>query len=447
MKTGLIIAVVFLSASFYTLDAQKSWSLGDCINYALENNLQVKRQELMVDNGRNNYMQSMFNILPNLNGVFNNSYSSGKTIDYSKFQYVDQNYWSSNMGLQSNVTLFSGLQNINNIQLNRYVFLKNQADLEKSKNDISLQVALYYLQVLFAKELEAVASGKLSVSTQQAERMQKMLNAGKIAQGEYYQARAQEANDRTSLVNASNNLLLAYLDLTQMLDLDSAGGFEIMIPENIDVELVAPLDPVQVIYEAAVSSMPQVTSAEYNLKSSRRQLAMAWGSASPSVTLSGSLSSRYSQLVENPLHPESEYSFIDQINDYYYKQVSVGLQIPIFNRLQVKNSISNAKLLVTDAEIQLQQVRDALYKTVQQAHTDASAAMEKYNASLEAVKYNEEAFKYAGSQYELGLMNTVDFNNAQNNFTAAQSNMLQSKYEYIFKLKILDFYMNKPLVL
>jgi outer membrane protein len=213
------------------------------------------------------------------------------------------------------------------------------------------------------------------------------------------------------------------------------------------VELVAPLDPVQVIYEAAVTSMPQVISADYNLKSSRRQLAMAWGSASPSVTLSGSLSSRYSQLVENPLQPGSDYSFIDQINDYYYKQVSVGLQIPIFNRLQVKNSISNAKLQVTDAGIQLQQVRDALYKTVQQAHADASAAMEKYNASVEAVKYNDEAFRYASSQYELGLMNTVDFNNAQNNFTAAQSNMLQSKYEYIFKLKILDFYMNKPLVL
>lgn len=446
MKTIILIAVFFLSI-FSGVKAQKLWSLEECVNYALENNLQLKRQTLMVAGGRNNYTQSMVNLLPDLNGAVNGSYSSGKTIDYSKFEYVDQNYWSGSMGLQSSMTLFSGLQNVNNIKYNRYVFLKDQADLEKAKNDVSLQVALYYLQVLFALELEEVAAGRLEVTSLQADRMQKLLDAGTIAQGEYYQTRAQQANDRTALVNAGNNLVMAYLDLTQMLDLDSAAGFEIEIPVNIDVELVIPPEPVSVVYEAALSSMPQIRSAEYSLLSSRSQLAMAWGSISPSLRFTGSLSTRYSELAVNSLEPERKYEFMDQVNDYYYKQVSFGLTIPVFNRLQVKNSISNARLMVNDAEIQMQMVRDALYKTVQQAHADAVAAMQKYSASLEAVRYNEEAYKYSRSQFELGLMNTVDFTSAQNSYSAARSDMLQAKYEYIFKLKILDFYMNRPLTL
>lgn len=447
MKKAIVFLYSLMMMGFIPLQAQKVWSLQECIGYALENNLQVKRQELNVEYGKNNYIQSFFNILPSINGSIYNSYSSGKTIDYSKFAYVDQNYWSSSIQLSSDLTLFSGLQNYNNILLNRYTFLQNQADLDKAKNDISLQLTVAYLQILFNRELEHIARSRLEVTGMQVERMKKMLDAGKIAQGEYLQVKAQEANDRTSLINAVNNLEIAYLDLTQLLDLDSTGGFDIVIPEDIEVELVNPIEPVQTIYEAAVQSLPQIKSAEYYLKSSRKQLALAWGQVSPTINLSGSLSSRYSELLENPLAPDDNYPFGDQLNDFYSKQVSVVLSVPIFNRLQVKNSISNAKLGVDDARLQLEIAQKALYKEVQQAHADAVAAMQKYNSSLEAVSYNEEAFKYTSQQYELGLVNMVDYSQAQNNYTKAQSDMLQAKYEYIFKLKILDFYMNKPIVL
>ncbi|MBN2480556.1 MAG: TolC family protein [Bacteroidales bacterium] len=447
MKTRLLLIFVMSVLGFFDAEAQRYWTLEDCINYALENNLQVKRQELYVENGKNNYIQSIFNTLPNMNGSMYNSYSSGKTIDYAKFEYVDQNYWSSNMQLSSNLTVFSGLQNYHNILLNRYTFLKNQADLDKARNDISLQLTISYLQILFARELENIARSRLEVTSMQVERMSKLLDAGNIAQGEYLQVRAQEANNRTAMINAGNNLNIAYLDLTQLLDLDSTGGFDIAVPADIDVELIAPLETVQNIYDAAVRSLPQIKSAEYYLKSSRKQLAMAWGQVSPTVSVSGSLSTRYSELALNPLTPGDDYPYLDQLNDYYYKQVSVVLSVPIFNRLQVRNSISNAKLGVNDAQLQLEMARKALYKEVQQAHADALASMEKYNSSLEAVKFNEEAFKYTNQQYELGLVNTVDYNLALNNLTTARSDMLQAKYEYIFKLKILDFYMNKPIVL
>ena len=187
------------------------------------------------------------------------------------------NYWSGTVGLNSNVTLFGGFQIINNIMKTKYDFLKSKSDLEKSKNDIALQLALAYLQVLFSKELVEVSRSKLDVTSMQAERTRKMLEVGNVAQGEYLQIKAQESNDKTSLINAQNNLEIAYLDLTQLLDLDSTGGFDVVIPSNIEVELLAPLEPVQNIFTEALNTMPQIKSAEYALKSSEKQLSMAWG--------------------------------------------------------------------------------------------------------------------------------------------------------------------------
>jgi outer membrane protein len=447
MKKAILFLCSLMLLGFIPAKAQKVWSLQECITYALENNLQVKRQELNVQYNKNNYTQSYFNTLPNLNGQVNKGYSSGKDFDYFKSEYVDQNYWSTNLGLSSNVTLFGGFQAINNIMMAKYDFLKSQSDLEKSKNDISLQLALAYLQVLFSKELVDVAQNKLEVTSMQAERSKKMLDVGNIAQGEFLQIKAQESNDKTSLVNALNNQEIAYLDLTQLLDLDSTGGFDIVVPQNIEVELLSALESVENIYAKALETMPQIKSAEYDLMSTKKQLAMAWGQLSPSVDLTGSVYSFYSEVAVNPADPTAEYPNKDQLNDFYAKQISVGLNIPIFNRLQVKNSISNAKLGLNDSKLQLDLAKMALYKEVQQAHADATAAREKYYSSVEAVKYNEEAFKYTSQKMEVGLVNSVDYNIAQNNLISAESSMLQAKYEYIFKLKILDLYMDKPIVL
>lgn len=447
MKKILLFLCAFSLMSFIPVRAQKAWTLQECITYALENNLQVKRQELNVQYAKNNFTQSYFNTLPNLNGQVGEGYSAGQTFDYFASEYKDQNYWSGNLGLSSNVTLFGGFQTINNIMKSKYDFLKSKSDLEKSKNDIALQLALAYLQVLFTKELKDVSKSKLDVTSMQVERTRKMLEVGNVAQGEYLQIKAQEANDKTSLINAENNLGIAYLDLTQLLDLDSTGGFDVVFPANIEVELLAALETVPNIFSLALESMPQIKSAEYTLKSAEKQLSMAWGQVSPSVSLNGSLSTFYSTVATNPLDPLARYAVKDQFKDYYNKQVNIGVSIPLFNRLQVKNSISNAKLQMNDTKLQLDLAKMALYKEVQQAHADASAAREKYYSSVEAVKYNEEAFKYTSQKLEVGLVNSVDYNIAQNNLISAKSSMLQAKYEYIFKLKILDLYMDKPILL
>jgi outer membrane protein len=447
MKKAIVFLCFLIMLGLVPVKAQKVWSLEECINYALENNLQVKRQELNVQYNKNNYNQSKFNTLPNLNARFTETFNSGQSFDQfaTPPRFSDQNAWRGDAGISSDITLFGGFQVINGILKSKYDFLKSQSDLDKSKNDLQLQLALAYLQVLFTKELVDVSKSKLEVTSLQVERARKMLEVGNVAQGEYLQIKAQESNDKTSLINAENNLTIAYLDLTQILDLDSTGGFDVVVPPNIEVKLLSELESIQAIYGIAVLNMPQIKSAEYAVKSSEKQLSMAWGQVSPTLSLSGSLSSFYSTVNPNPFG--GDYPAKEQFKDDFNKQVSLGVTIPIFNRLQVKNSISNAKLQVNDYELQLDQAKMALYKEVQQAHADANAAREKYYSSVEAVNYNEEAFKYTSQKMEVGLVNSVDYNIAQNNLISAKSSMLQAKYEYIFKLKILDLYMGKSISL
>jgi outer membrane protein len=444
------VFLLFLAGFLYVnATPQKKWSLEECINYAYENNLQIKRQELNVDYNRNNFNQSKFNTLPNLNGHWNHSFSSGKTLDNSQDipTYVNKNYWSGNVGVGSDMTLFSGLTILNDIKQKKYKFLQSQSDLEKTKNDIAMNLTLGYLNILFAKEQVEVAKSKLDVTSLQAERTRKLMEVGNVAQGEYFAIKAQESNDKLALVNQMNSLDIAYLDLTQFLDLDSAGGFDIVVPENLEVELLTAPQVVESIYAKALENMPQIRSAEFELKSAEKDLSKAWGQVSPSFGINGGLYSYYSALAMDPLNPAADYPYTSQMKDYFNKQVGIGITIPIFNRLQVKNSISNAKLGVMNTQLVLDQTKLALYKEIQQAHADALAAMEEYTSSKEAVRSNQEAFKYAQQKLEVGLMNSVDFNVTKNNLVTAESAMIQAKYKYIFRLKILDFYMGNPIVL
>jgi outer membrane protein len=442
---SLILAITLFTNAY----PQKKWSLEECINYAYENNLQIKRMELNVQYSKNNYTQSKLNTLPNLNGQWGHSFNSGKTLDniQSPPVYVTSSFWGGGVGLSSDLTVFSGLTIINDIKQKKYKFLQSQSDLEKTKNDIALNMTIAYLNILFAKENVEVAKSKLEVTSLQAERTKKLMEVGNVAQGEYFAIKAQESNDKVLLVNQLNNLDIAYLDLTQLLDLDSTGGFEIVIPEHLEVELIAPPQSVDTIYNKAVNYLPQIKSAEYELKSAQKDYCIAWGQVSPRLGISGGLSSNYSETAPNLTNPGSDYAYKDQLKDFLNQQFTIGVSVPIFNHWQVKTGISNAKLGVSNAQMALDQAKLALYKEIQQAHADALAAMEEYSSSLEAVKSNQEAFKYAQQKLDVGLMNSVDFNVTKNNMITAESALIQAKYKYIFRLKILDFYMGNPIVL
>jgi outer membrane protein len=439
MNKKLFIGLLLTVACSSFVSAQKEWSLEECITYALDKNIQIKRQELVSDIRNEQLKQSYFQVLPNLNSGWSHNYKFGKSENTSTHSWVNNNFQNGSMYVSSELVLFNGLQNLNTIKQYRLNMLKSMEDLNKARNDVSLYVATAYLDILFNMELLEIAKAQLVVTNLQVDKTQKMVDVGNKAKGDLLQIQAQAANENYAVVNAENNLHTSLITLAQLLEIDSVNTFVIRKPDIIGIEAANVLLTVDSIYGDAVVNLPQIKSAEYNLGSYQKGVNLAYGQLSPYVSLSGSVSSWY-----NETDPDN---YSKQIDNNLAKQLSFGVTIPIFNRMTVKRNISVAKLQVRDAEYNLFQEKKTLYKEIQQAHAAALAALAQYNSATEAVASNEESFKYTQQKYDVGLENIVNYNLAKNNLIKAKSDQLQAKYNYIFKTKILDFYRGKQITL
>ena len=316
---------------------------------------------------------------------------------------------------------------------------------ERIKNDISLNIAAAYLQILFNQELLAVAKDQLEVTSLQVERTQKMVDAGKLARGSALEIQAQQASEELNVINAENQLVMSYLTLQLYLDLPYDPAFTIVNPDLAAPEAEQMLDQVSDIYATAEQEMPQVKGAQYTLEAARKDLELAKGAMYPTLGISANSFTRWS---DQPIIPGNDADPLgDQISNNLAAGVGLELSIPIFNRFQVKNNIANAKIQIEDAELTLQQTRNDLYQTIQQAYVDALAGLKKYTATEKALVSMEESFKYTEKKFEVGLVNTVDYNTSKNQLTRTQSDLLQAKYDYIFKTKILNFYRGEEITL
>lgn len=441
----LLSSIIFIFFSF-NISAQKQWTLEECINYAHQNNLQIKRQELAAGISENEYRQSKFEVLPNLNARVSHNISSGRSLNTETYSWEDRGNQEGSLGISSEINIFNGFRTYNSIQQNRLDLQSDLSQIEKIKNDISLNIATSYLQILFDYELVDLAKSQKEVTEQQVERMNKLVESGNRARGDLLEIQAQLSNDILNLTNAENNLKIGYLTLIQLLELklDSVKDFSVARPTIINIEQQTDKS-VSEYYTEALNNLPEIKSSEYNFKAREKSLAVARGNRYPRLYLTGDYYSRYNKNATNIVNPDVTYNYSDQINDNQYRQLALNLSIPIFNRNAVETNISNNRILLEDAGLEFEQVKKDLYKNIQQAHSDATSAMVKYQASAEAVRSNEESFNYTQQKYEVGLVNSVDFNIAKNDLLVARSNMLQAKYEYIFKLKILDFYAGLPI--
>lgn len=433
---------------------KKIWSLEECIQYAHDNNIRIKQQELNALFNKNTLKQSKINQAPSLNAIAGHSYSRGRTLDQSTYRYSNQDINSDNFNINSSVTLFNGLQQSNTIKQNKYNLIASQLDVEKLKNDISVSIALAYLQILLDKELLDVAKNQLEITRLQVERTQKLVDAGSVPEGNLFEVSSQAAMEEVQVVNNQNQLDLAYLNLTQILDLDSVGNFDVETPdlsELLNENYIIP--PVETVFNDAVNIMPEIKSAEFRLKSSEQSLKIAKGARSPRVSLGGSYSTLYSDIRKKlSLDPgtgniiESEYPFGEQLNDNQALGINFGLSIPIFNGWMVNTNVSNAKLNIENYQYELKNAKLSLYKEIQQAYADATASLNRYRANEKAVISMKESFRYTEQKFNVGLVNSVDYNTAKNQLTKAQSELLQAKYNYIFTINVLDFYRGKPIV-
>jgi len=442
-----IILLMFLSSA----RAQEVWTLEDCILYAFQNNISIKQQVLTTNYNENLLKQSKIALAPNLNAGVNQGWSIGRALDETTYTYKEnQTIMSGNLNVSSSVTLFNGLQQKNSIDQNKYNLLSSQKDLDKLKNDISLFLASGYLQILFNRELLQVAINQHDLTLQQVARTSKLVDAGSLARGSLLEIQAQAASEELNVITAQNQLDISYLNLTQMLDLDSVGDFEIDIPEFGDVAREPILITVGSVYRDALNVLPQIEGAEYQLQSAYEGLSIAQGRRSPSLSLAAQWGTGYSDARQKRVPGTLDFidmPFGEQIDGNQNSTFYFGLSVPIFNRWMVNTDISNAKLNVLNYELTLETTKMDLYKNIQQAYADATAARKRYLATEEALVSMEESFKYTEEKFSVGLVNTVDYNTEKTRLTTTQSDLLQTKYDYIFKMKILDFYRGIPITL
>ncbi len=447
MKRKLIsLGFILLLTPLALLSQEKAWTLEECIAHALQNNIRIKQQEIMTEYQVAALEQSKLNVLPTLNGSATHNYAFGRALDETTYEFTDnQTVQSNNFYAGSNVTLFRGLVNYNTIQKNKYQVLASEQDLAGFKDEISLNIALGYLQILLNQELVTATEAQIELTRQQIDRTGKMVDAGSLARGSLLEIEAQAAHEELQLVNLQNQLTLSLLTLAQMLELPNAEGFAVTVPVITVDDASVKGDPVN-IYSIAEKTRPEILSAEYQLKSAEYDLAIAKGNRSPRLSLGASVSTAYSDNRVKPVTFD-RYPFKDQLNDNLNYGLGFSLNIPIFNGWQVNTGIRNSKLGIENSQFALENTRKQLYKNIQQAYTDATGSLKKYSASKKAVEAMQEAFRYAEQKLDVGMVTAVEYNQSKTQLLNAQSEMAQAKYEFVFKSKVLDFYRGVPLTL
>lgn len=439
-KLSAIALLACLSAG---LQAQETWSLRRCIDYAIEHNIDIRQAANTAEQSAVEVNTAKWARLPNLNGSANQSWNWGRTQtavpdettgDYSTV-YVNTSSNGTNMQLSTSIPLFTGLELPHQYSLAKLNLKAATADLQKAKDDISINIASAYLQVLFNQELHDVALGQVELSLQQCQRIESLAGVGKASSAEVADARARVAQDRMTAVQTENDYRLSLLTLSQLIELDSPEGFMLESPSTAITP--SPVTPPDDIYQTALTSKASIQAAQYRLEGSKHSVRIAQSGFYPQLNLNGSLGTSYYSTINR--------TFRQQMGDNFSKYLGLSLSVPLFNRLATRNRVRTARLQQENYALQLENAKKTLYKEIQQAWYNATAAESKYASSHAATLASEESFRLMTQKYENGKANAVEFNEAKQNLMKSQSDELQAKYEYLFRTKILDFYKGVPI--
>ena len=450
MKNLTAIFILTILLQGMALKAQETWSLQQCIDYAIENNIQIKQQQLSVNYQENQLNQSRFDRLPSFNGQIGNNYNYGRSLTYQN-TYENTNSVSVSGGVGTDITLWNGFT-LKNAILQRELDLKASIqDMQKAKDDLMLTIAALYLEILFAEELSLIDENQMVVTKQQINRTRQLVEAGSLARGALLEIEAQLAREELQFVNSQNRTQLAYLNLFQLLELPMTKSFRIEKPVLPDLHTGAVSYNSLEVFRNAVQTRPEILASQLRVESAHRQLDQAKGARLPRLSFGANYynnyNDNYTESIDNNPLDRRVIPVGSQLKNNQRYGFGFTLNVPVFNRFQVRTGISNAELQIMDYEYRLQSTRNALQKDVEQAYTNALAALKRFISSEKSVEANEEAFRYAEEKYNVGMVTTVEYNQMKNNLTAAQSQLLQSKYEYIFRTKILDFYNGIPIKL
>ena len=416
---------------------QHEWTLRECTDYAVCNNLTVKqkdntrrKQELQLSTARNRR-------LPDLGANVGETFSFGRGLTMDN-TYTNRNTSSTTFSMTTQVPLFTGFEIPNNIKLNQLRLEAAIEDLEKAKNDIRMQVAKAYVQILYDMELADVAWRQVSIDSMQVVRLESFFHNGKASGAEVAQQKATHAQSILTATQADNNLQLALLALTQLLELPTPEGFMVVRPTSPFGALVLP-NP-EVVFAEAMVFKPEVRAEQLRLDASEKSIKVAQAARYPRLTLNGGLQSNYYKTSGM-----AAASFGSQLKNNFSQYIGLSLNIPIFNRFATRNSIRSAEIDRETQQLQLDNVKKTLYKEIQQVYYNAVAAQAKHESSTAARQSAQEAFRLAQAKYENGKATITEFNEAKNRYLKSESDLVQARYEYLYQTTLLDFYRGKEL--
>ena len=435
----LVLSVCLIMASGLSIQAQNAWSLQQCIEHAITHNLSIKQKEAARDQSAVELNTAQWSRLPNLNGNVGQSFNFGRAIQADN-TYGNRNTRNTNFSVGTSIPLFTGMQIPNSIALSKLNLKAATEDLNKAKEDISIQVASYYLQVLFNEELVKIAQRQVELSQEQLDRKVTFFKNGKASEAEVYEAKSRVAQDEYSLVQAQNNHQLALLDLSQLLELPTPENFQIETPnvEAFSTQLSLPDE----VYAQALLNKPAIKAAQYRLEGAAKSIRIAQSAWYPQLSFGAGIGTNYYSItgIENA-------SFGSQWHQNMNKYLQFSLSIPLFNRFATRNRVKSARIQRNALAWQLEESKKALYKEIQQAYYNARAAESQYQSSQTACQSAEASFKLMSEKYANGKATATEYNEMRATWMKALSEQVQARYDYLFRSKILEFYQGKQLTL
>ena len=441
MKHRSLCCYVIATLIALPATAQHQWSLRECCDYAVEHSIPIKQQENQRRQQEIQLSNSKNSRLPDLSASLNQNFSFGRGLTADN-TYTNTNTSSTSLQLGASMPLFTGFQIPNQIKLNQLNLESATADLEKAKNDIRMQVAQAYVQILYDMEISDVAHRQIEIDSMQVERLRAFVANGKASESELSQQRATLANSHLVATQADNNTRLAILSLTQLLELPTPDGFSVVRPELADVsaDIAASIPSPDIIYAEALGIKPEIAAQQLKLKGTEYNIKIARAGYYPTLSLSGGLGTNY--YTTSGFKSDN---FSTQLKNNFSQYIGLNLNIPIFNRFQTRNSIRTAKIGRENQQLQLDNTKKTLYQEIQKVYYNALNALSKEQSSLEAVKSTQTAFNLMQAKYENGKATITEFNESKNTYLKSESDLVQARYEHLYQQALIDFYRGQPL--
>ncbi len=437
MKYSTLVTALLI---FFSRNAfgQSIFTLQQCVDSALINNLTIKEQGYTIQYLENNYQQTKYDLLPDLRASSRLSEYFGQTFNFERTRFIDERITSFSVGISSNVALFEGFRKYHLINRSKLDLASGKERLELLKNQITLEVVNSYLTILYNQEQSKILVGQIEITSQQIERAKKMVDAGKIPFGELYSLFSQKAEEEAQWNRYQSQVQMAKILLSQQMNIRNT-EFDIVVPDldslTVDFELNSSIE--QFVSEA-LQFLPEMRLAENSLLSAKYDLAIAKSALYPSLYLSSGLSFPYNSKAISPTG--GDYPFFDQLKDRKQAEIGLSLSIPVFNRFQNRTNIKNAQLQIITKESALDRTRQDIFKAVQSAYNDVLIAQKNLKSREEALKAAREAYRFAEQRFNAGTISAADYSQEKARLNQASMQLLQAKYDFVVKMKILDFY-------